>query len=165
VKFTLKPGAELDILTAAELREVMRERWTDFEQDAPVTFRAPLSDKTNASGGATVEVLRVPAGRRFKLTRLLVWLDGFTPADPYQDDAAYMVIRREGGQRTDFLPLTSASGYGLPAVFTDGDAQAAEFVNGEVIQVEFVGLPANTTLTVYAQGQLQALAPDVTAES
>lgn len=166
MKFTLRPGAELDILTPAEMREIVRERWLDTEQDAPVTYRAPLSFKVNAAGDmVTVEVITVPLGRRFKLHRLVIWLDGFTPVSPFQDTDAYLVVRREGGQRVSFLPLTAASGNGLPAYLTDGGAQGAEFVNGEKVEIELFGLPANVTGSVYAQGDLLALAPTVVADS
>lgn len=160
MKAKLTAGAEIDFLTEDEMRRVLKDMEADRREIEPTDVRATESGATNAAGGLVIDVYKVPSGRRFRLTRVIVLADGYTPVAPYQNAAAYLNIRRgAGGQIVDFLPLTAASGGGIPAKGEYGDAQAPQFVNVEEVTIELVGGPASTGLTVFVQGGLQPRVP------
>ncbi len=160
MKAKLQAGQEIDFLTRAEMAEVLRDHARDTAEVEPTTWRAALSGKTDGTGAVTIDVLTVPMGRRFRLTRYIIQADGFTPAAPYQG-TGFILVRREGGQVVDFLPLTAASGGGIPAKSADSTSAAAEFVNGEKVEIAIVGGPVTTGISVYAQGTLTPRAPSV----
>ncbi len=159
MKTKLTSGAEIDFLTADELRQVLREQAQDLREVDPTEIRADDQGITDAAGALTLSVYKVPSGRRFKLTRMIVLADGFTPAAPFQAAGAYLLVRRSGGQVVDFLPLTVASGGGLPAKGSDSISQAADFVNGETVDIQLVAGPASTNVSVFIQGSLQPRIP------
>lgn len=143
-------GAEIDLLTRTEAESMV----AGFVREHPRRMRIPLNGKTDGAGAMVLEVYTVPMGRVFIVTRVIVGADGFTPGAPFQAPAGYLEIRRQGGQRTDFLSLAAPGG--LPAISTDSDSAGGIYINGETVEIALVAGPANTNVTVYVQGILEA---------
>ena len=150
MKFKIGPGAEIEAATPSEVRDLL----AGLVPESPEDVRVPLSQKADANGNAVIEVYTVPMGRVLTVTRVVVEADGFTPANPYQNAAGYLQVRRQGGQTTDFVTLAAPNG--LPALSTDSDSSGGRYLNGETIEVNIVGgAPlAGVNLHVYLQGRL-----------
>jgi hypothetical protein len=162
VKFRLQAGAELDLLTEAELRGALDDARQAFAADLAAdrgrTIRAGDMQPTSAAGYLLLQsVYRVPAGLELALHRLLVTADGYTPAAPYTNANGYLQVLRSG-EVVDFTNLTGTGS--IPILSTDPDSQASRFRNGETIDVELVGGPASTRVKVLVQGWLSRPAID-----
>ncbi len=158
-KVTLKPNAELDVLTQAELEESLSELRSGFSRPAS-TDRWIGSTKLDANGNTTVgstpgaiKTFRVPVGYSFSLHRITFKSDGSTFAVPFTNAAGYIEIQRQG-QMVDGITLNSP---GFPLVFTAGSAQAPVYDNGDRVEILIVGGPANTPVAIYIQGTLEPL--------
>lgn len=153
----IRPGAKLDVLTKDELRDVIGEFTELFEHEVSDDVRASASARTDASGNATIAVYTVPAGMRFRLTRLVLAADGFTFGAPYTG-AGYFETRRNG-QMVDGGVLAN----NLPTVGTDGASAAARFKNADVLEVAIVGGPVSTNVEARIEGDLFPLRLPATA--
>lgn len=158
MKVKLTAGQDIDFVSPDELRGILAEMRKDEIEGGATTWRATLNGSTNAAGTAKIDVLTVPLGRQFRLTRVVIIPDGFTPASPYTNAAGYVYVAREGGQVTDLFSLVSGQG-SLPAVRTDSVASAAVFVNGEKVEIQIFGGPVSTNVVCYCQGVLEARRP------
>lgn len=151
MKFKLQAGQEVDVLDAAEAREIVAELLERVRADREIPVRMGEGGQTDGAGAVTIPVYVVPLGREFALNRLLVDADGYTPAAPYTNAAGYIDVRR-GGVRVDFVGLSN----GIPALSIDGKETANRFRNGETVEVVIVGGPANTSIQVEIHGMLRA---------
>jgi hypothetical protein len=158
VKVALKPGAELDVLTRAELRDEL-EAIVGRLRGAPATVRAEADGQTTAAGAITEEVYKVPLGMSFKLTRLAVLADGFTPAVPFQGAGAFLeLLRNDVPVAWCSLVAGAAIAPGaLPMQLIDADSpdSAAWYANGDCVAVRITAGPASTRILVRAQGTLE----------
>lgn len=160
VKVALKPGAELDVLTRDELRDeleaiVMRLR------GAPATVRAENDGVTTAAGAVTVEVYKVPLGMSFKLTRLVVLADGFTPAVPFNGAGGFLeLLRNDVPVAWCSLVAAAAIAPGaLPMQLVDADSpeSAVWYANGDCVAYRITAGPASTATIGRAQGILEPI--------
>jgi hypothetical protein len=156
VKQTLRPGAELELLTREELRGELRELEQALAR-RPAVVRAEKSFETDANGDASASVYKVPLGMAFRLSRVLVQLDGFTAAVPFNGAGAYLEVRRNDVM-VDFLSLVAgaAGGGSLPAKLdTESDSSAAWFANGDDVVVVLESVTASRSGVVRIQGLLE----------
>jgi hypothetical protein len=160
VKVQLKAGAELDVVSPEEAREIVKAAIEQAREAGGVEepIRAEEGGVTDAAGGVTLPVYVVPIGREFVLTRILVDADGFTPGAPFVAAAGFVDVLRSG-ERVDFKSLAAAAG-GLPTLSTDSKATGTRWRNGEAVEVRIVGGPANTTVRARVQGWLRTPAGD-----
>jgi hypothetical protein len=155
VKFTLKAGAELDVLTPDEAREIVLDMLERAREQQETPERAGASGRTDGAGALALRVYAVPLGREFSLHRLVVDAEGFTPGAPFTNAAGYIDIRRSG-VRVDFVNLS----VGIPALALDGNDTAIRFRNGEEVEIVIAGGPASTNVRAEIQGMLREPLPD-----
>lgn len=159
VKQKLVAGAEIDFLTQAEARQIMREARKDALEGQSTRVRATESGSTDASGNGTVTVYRVPAGRKFRLTRILVEADGQTFGVEFHSATGFVVIKRSGGQIVWGTQLAAASNIGIPFVFNWSASAGMEFLNNETVDVVITGGPVSVGVQVDIEGDLIARVP------
>lgn len=147
---------EFEFVSPAELRSILGEAAAMQRRLSPQTTRPFDAILLDGTGGGTLELYKVPAGLEFALHRLLITDDTHTPGAPFTAAAGYADIRRRGGARDDFVLFSAAAG-GIPAKVTYSDVTAPRYRNLETIEIVIVGGPANTSITVKAQGTLSPL--------
>lgn len=159
MKVALKPNAELDVLTRDELREEL-EAIVARLHDRPAVVRPDEEGATDAGGELELEFYRVPMGMAFRLTRVYVVADGFTPAVPFNGAGGFLELLR-GGVPIVGVSLVAAAAEGgrLPMTLVDADSpeSAAWFANGEVVAIRITNGPASTGVGVRAQGTLEPI--------
>lgn len=146
MRFTLEAGADVDVLTEDELRKVLAE----YQQ--MLRIRGSEQAATDANGNAALTVYQVPAGMRFALARVLVELDGFTPAVPYDNPASYVELHRND-HRVEFFNV----GETIPYSWTEGGRAAPVFLNHEKVIVRLFAGPAATNFQASIEGDLYPL--------
>jgi hypothetical protein len=151
VKVKLQAGAELDVLSPSEAREIVVEL-LERERREPTYEQARPGESavTDANGNALINVYVVPVGRKFIVTRLIVNADGFTPGVPFKNAAGWIDVLRSN-ERVDFVNLAN----GIPAQSIDSKDTGNVFWNGEIVQVQITGGPANTSVRVDLRGLLE----------
>ncbi len=159
---TLRPNAELDLLTKEELQQVVSELLSGYLRP-PERLRAPSGVQLSA-GGATVAapgavVYTVEPGMRLILTRVEFFLDGYTALAPYT--SAGGIDLYVDGQWRDGFPFGGTSGFILPATYTESKDRAIVLQDGSQLSVHVGGGPANGGLTVNVCGILLPLQPVV----
>jgi hypothetical protein len=108
------------------------------------------SGQTDGSGNVDIPLFTVPQGFEFVVTRVNVESPAFTPATPFSSATGWIALARGAiiggpgalgpGAILDFLPNPPvATGAILPALFTDGQDQAAILRGGETISLHFFG--------------------------
>lgn len=166
MKAQLRAGSEIDFLTAAELRETLKETLSGFLRP-PQTERPEGAILLNASGHSviggeagpsTVSVYSLPAGYRLRLHRAVFVPDGYTFGSPFTAAAGFLELRRNGLMQAGLgFAGTSVLAPGLPAVLLAGSADGIEYLDGEDVQLYVSGGPASTSLSVRLQGTLQPI--------
>ena len=157
MKVKLTPGAELDLLTADELRSIVKETKSGWRRP-PLTVRPTQSVGLDSNGDAhgTIHgavLFEVPAGYSFLLHRLTVKPDGYTFGVPYTSATGYLDIVVSELMR-DGIPFAAP---GLPRVYTVGFSDGIFCNNGEVIRIDIHGGPANGVINLRGQGTLQPI--------
>lgn len=148
MKFKLQAGEVLDVLTPDEAREILLELLEQSREAGLETeVRADESAVTDAAGAVTFTVYQVPVGRAFRITRLVIDADGFTPGAPFKNGVGFIDVLR-GDERVDFVNLAT----GIPALSVDSKDSGARWRNGEQVRVSLVGGPASTSVRAKLQG-------------
>lgn len=165
MKVSLKPGAELDVLTQDELEDSLAAALSGFSRPPQTeedfaTFTLDSSGNSVLTGSATnvaVAVYTVQVGYDFSLHRLTVEAatatTAYTVAAPYTNGSGGIAIYRNG-RFVDGLNLAS----GLPMVFTYG-GDAPIFRSRDRVELLVIGGPANGFVTVNVQGTLESGTP------
>lgn len=160
MRVTLKPNAELDILTREELRKEL-EAITDRLAYHPAVVRLEEDGATDAGGELELAIYRPPAGMEFRLTRCYVVAEGFTPAVPFNGAGAFLELLR-AGVPVDGVSLVAAAANGgqIPIMLVDADSpdSAQVYFNGEDVAIRLTNGPASTRIGVRAQGILHPIA-------
>jgi hypothetical protein len=162
MKFTLKPGAELDLLTQDELEETLKrvrdEAVSGYSRPATDyrDFQATRLDGNGNSGipGAannpnTVALFEIKQGYSLRLHRLAIQAEGSTFATTYTGGYIYLY---RAGRFIDFANLA----LGLPVVFSY-TSDAPIYNNGETVDILVSAGPKNTNLICDIQGTWEAL--------
>lgn len=157
MRVTIRPGEQFETLTPDELRRELNGLRVALAKK-PANVRAEEDGVTTAAGAATVEVYKVPLGMEFRLTRLAVLADGFTPAVPFQGAGAFLeLLRNDVALTWQSLVAGAAVAPGaLPSVLVDADSEssAAYYANGDCVAIRLTAGPASTRLIVRAEGVL-----------
>lgn len=163
----LAPDADLWEKLGEEIEGLGRAVATLTEPDAPTGV---ASGNTNADGNAFVPIYFAADGMQFRLHRAVIECQGYTPAAPYTNAAAWIGIYALDQQQApstftaigdqlqgalkDLAPST-VGGPIFPAVFTDNSMQAAEVRGPRGLVLVVVGGPASKRVTVNFQGSLR----------
>lgn len=153
---TLRPGAELELLTSSELQHALDAAVLRLAA-RPATVRAEDDAVTNAAGFVELEVYRVPQGMGFHLTRLLVLADGFTAAVPFNGAGAFLEVLRND-VAVDLVSLVAANPAGGSLPFkSDAHSEGAApyYTNGDAVGVRITAGPVTTRVLVRLQGLLE----------
>lgn len=120
--------------------------------------------QTDANGNLDLPMYRVPAGMQFVMTRLNVEDGTHTPGAGFTAAGCWIAVIRgdkfSPGSMVDFLPNPpNNNGIIIPALFSDGNSEAAVYKGGEVITLHVVGTVtlANTDIWARFQGELTQL--------
>ena len=160
MKQQLKPNAELDLLTEAELRSVVEEVASGYLRP-PQRIRVPGGLALDGSGNAAVTpVYVVEAGMKFVLTRIEFIPDGYTMRAPATVTSGGIDLYVDGQWR-DGVPFGSGSGQvgSLPCVYTQSESRAVEAEDGAQLEVAVAGGPASRGLAIAVVGFLFPLPP------
>lgn len=151
MKHKLTAGAEVDVLNKDELQEVLVPLLRELlDRDVEERVRGNENSALDPTGAAVVEVYGVPIGMLFRLTRVVVRVDGGSSfAAPYVNGAGSVEIRRNG-RVVDGVNLST----GLPNVWTQSGAASPVYRNGEQVEVAIAGGPANGNVLVEIEGDL-----------
>lgn len=151
MKVVLKAGAEVDLLTQEELRDVMREASSWGQPDSELA-RAEAQGATDAAGALVLPFYRVPQGMEARIHVARIEADGFTEAVPFNGAGAFYQLR-VGERVFDGASLVAGAARGeqLPTVKTYGFMQGGAGLNQENFDVRLVAGPANTLVRVFAQ--------------
>jgi hypothetical protein len=157
VRVKIKAGAEFDVVTPQEARDIWREQALDlFGQPPTELVRAEESGVTVAGGALLLPIYVVPLGMEFRVHVIVVEADGVNPATPFNGAGAYWQIR-VSGRVVDEASLVAAAANGsqIPFVKTYGYMQGPVALNGEPLELNIVAGPAaGTSVRALAQGTL-----------
>lgn len=165
MKQQLRAGAELDLLTAQELRTTIEELVSGYLR--PTT---PRRDEDGAlapaAGDLTLALPPVPRGMEVIYTRVIVEAPGsaFTIATPYNAAGAYLALMRNDIELLDFVSLVAgaAGGGGIPYRFGPwSNSNGIRVRDGEQLRC-LVHVPpaAGTGLVLRGEGFLSPIASD-----
>lgn len=160
MRVALRPNAELDVLTRDELREEL-EAIVERLRGRPAVVRLDEDGATDSGGELELEFYRVPTGMGFRLSRLYVVADGFTPAVPFNGAGAFLELLRGGAPIVGVSLVAGAAvnAGALPMLLVDADSpeSAAWYGNGEQVAIRLTNGPASTRINVRAQGLLEPI--------
>jgi hypothetical protein len=165
----LRAGAELDILTADELRGEVEGILSGYLRQ-PYRVRIEQGGTTNGSGALTIDnCLQARPGFQLLVNAVVIGVAGYTYAAPYNPatQGAIELIRAPGpgSSQVEHLrgyPFGGSSGGSIPAVYTSGDDRAIDLLEQEVLQVQVIGGPASTVVFIKGHGTMIPL-PDIAA--
>lgn len=174
MKFKLKAGEELDLLTQEELEGTLAGIVSGFLRPT-VPVRDVDGVQVSATGDAMVQLtMPVRPGYEFVLTRAVLDAPGtaFTPAAPYTAAGSYSELLRSTknaqpgqGDLLDFVSNVAGATPpgGIPYRWLFGDSFGPRFREGEVVTVFVHVPPPSVALRLLAEGYLSPLAADVNA--
>ncbi len=154
MKAQLRAGAELDLLTQDELREVLSDFAESFQNRPLRRLRVPAGVALDGSGNGDVRPYRVETGYRLVLTRIEISLDGYTAAAPYNPSAQGGVDVYVDDHWRDGIPIGGNTGYILPTVYTQGDDTAIVADQDALLKIRITGGPVSTGAIVNVCGFL-----------
>jgi hypothetical protein len=157
-KHTITAGGEIDVIDEAQMRTIIEEaasRFTTGELEADI--RAQESGQLDGTGAGLISIYTVPVGHIFRITRLVVAADGVSFSAPYTNAAGGIQVNRSG----EYVDGLSGLGGGIliPAISVDNKDTGTRWRNGETVDVQMIGGPANRTWRVSIQGFLKRLPP------
>lgn len=154
MKVELRAGHTLELVSPGELREILGDVFP--ARRGPELWRPVQALALDANGAGTVELDIVQAGMRFRLHRLYIDADGYTPADPYTNASAtdgYAEILQAGSPRSSVV-FSSGTG-GIPADWSS--SVGIGYHEHEAVEIAFVGGPASTVVVCRGEGVLEPL--------
>ncbi len=159
MKQTLKAGAELDLLTAQELRTTIEELVSGYLRPT-----MPRRDEDGlispVAGDVTLALPPVPRGMEIVYTRVIVEAPGsaYTPAAPYNVAAGYIAIMRNDIELLDYVSLVAGAGGGIPYRFGPwSDSNGIRVRDGEQLRALVHVPPASTGLVLRGEGYLSPI--------
>lgn len=151
VELEAEAGLKFEICDKDDVANAIRESLRDHAE----TIWEGASGKTGNNGNLSLEVYKVPAGKRLILERVILWADGFTPASP--SSVGWIGIFHGPGQNigqlADFQPQTSGAQV-FPGLAEYNHNNAPRFKGGESMYAEFFAVVASTNVSVLFQGKL-----------
>lgn len=144
----------VDVATKADIERMMRNRDPYIEK----VFR-PYSGLTDANGNLVLRVYDVEDGKAFSVGKIILWADGFTPASPYSNAAAWVGIfhgnQPSPANLADFAPY-SPGGQIFPGTFEYGLLEAPEFKAPDNVTIGVFSGPPSTNITCLLFGELRS---------
>lgn len=152
----LKHGAVIDHVTPDEMRAMLGD--SSDKESASKRVRTAVGVNLDAAGNGQDEVYGVPIGFEFEARRLFVNLS--TASGPVTGSVALNVagkqiaLLRSGVLMEYAVPLAPTALAQVPGMQTWGFQEGPYLRNGEVFEVQAVGLTALATLMVTLEGIL-----------
>jgi hypothetical protein len=118
------------------------------------------SGKTNSSGNGIIVGFKVPVGKVFALRRVVIWVDGKTPASP--SVKGWIGIYRDqncSDPPFDFVP-NSATANTQRVPFADAYGGEPDFDSTECVAIKITGGETSANYTVKVGGYLITEVPD-----
>lgn len=166
MRFEIKAGEQLDVLTQDELRTVLGEVLSGYLR-SPYRVRFVEAGTTDADGDVLIaNVAQARAGFELRVLRLTILVDGYSFSDPYSpaEEGAVTLIRGgagiQAGDEQDGFGFGGSSGESLPVVYTESEARAFDLRDQETLQVQVAGGPASTGVTIFGHGLMIPLPPE-----
>lgn len=116
--------------------------------------------KTNSSGNGIIVGFKVPVGKGFALRRVVIWVDGKTPASP--SVKGWIGLYRDSNCSDppfDFVPNSSTPGT-QRAPFAESYGGEPDFDSSECVAIKIVGGETSANYTVKVGGFLITEVPD-----
>jgi hypothetical protein len=154
MKHLIKPGAQIDIPSLAEIQGVVRQSVPNVSY-----IRASQNVVLDGTGSGIVSVYECPMGMEFMVQRILVDLD--TAAGPNDGNVLLNVAGRSvqylrSDTRIEYGNPASAAGVpSIPGAQSWGAMQGPYIRNGEAFQVLAHGLTAGAVLAITVSGELR----------
>lgn len=153
----IKAGEEFETLTPDELRRELDGLRLALAKK-PAIVRFEKTGVTTGTGALTLEGYKVPLGMEFRLTRLGVLADGFTPAVPFNGAGAFLELLRNDVPTSwqSLVAAATVNASALPSILVDADSEtsAAYYANGDCVAVKLTAGPATTNITMRGEGVL-----------
>lgn len=152
----LKHGAVIDHVTPDEMRTILGD--ASDKPSASSRVRTAVGVLLDANGNGQDEAYAVPIGFEFEARR--VFLNLSTAAGPVTGSVALNVagkqiaFLRSGVMMEYAIPLAPTALAQVPGMQTWSFQEGPYLRNGEVFEVQAVGLTANATLMVTLEGIL-----------
>lgn len=150
MKHVLKPNAEIELVSPAELQAILGETFPS--RKGPQTERPFQGVTVSDSGNGTARVFEVPTGMEFELHSVYIDADGHSPASRMSTGYALLLRNESAVDEYDF----TVAGKGVPFRYSY-TSDAPLYHEREVVAVEFHTITASVTVVVRAQGTLQPL--------
>lgn len=156
----LDAGVSLELATKQDIMRALRRNEPFVEK-----IQAGFSGQTDANGNLVMRVYDVTDGKEFSLFKALLIADGFTPASPYVNAAAWCGIYHGNpgnpgaigmGNLADFAP-SSPGGQIFPSTFEYGSSQAPEFRAPDNVGFGLISGPPSTNITILLFGELRSI--------
>lgn len=136
-----------------------------LERQKTITYPVVSSNniKTDGNGACTLAIYKNTTQRHLVIGRVILFADGYTPAVPYSNAAAYGYLftgqNLSVGAIFDMLP-SSAGAQMLPNVAEYSGLNGIRLKNNEVLSFALVGGPVNTNITGTIFGFLEPTTAD-----
>lgn len=150
MKHKLTSGAEIELVSPAELRAILGETFPT--RKGPQTERPFQGVATDSSGAGTANLFEVPAGMEFELHSVYLDADGHSAASRMATGYALLLRNSTPIDVYDF----TLTGKGIPVRYSY-TSDAPLYHEREALAVQFVGITGSTVVVVRAQGTLQPL--------
>ncbi len=157
MRVKIKPGEEFETLTPDELRRELDGLRIALAKK-PAVVRFEKAGPTTATGALTLEGYKPPLGMEFRLTRLVVLADGFSPAVPFNGAGAFLELLRNDVPIAwqSLVAAAAINASALPSILVDADSEtsAAYYANADCVAVRLTNGPVSTNITVRGEGVL-----------
>ena len=150
MKHRLTSGAEIELVSPAELREILGETFP--ARHGPQTERPFQGVTVDSSGNGSVTLFEVPTGAEFELHSIYIDADGKSPASRMSTGYALLLRNSSAVDEYDF----TLTGKGIPVRYSY-TSDAPLYHERETVAVQFFGITASTTVVVRGQGTRQPL--------
>lgn len=148
-------GTVIDVATPDEVRSILET----VKPPKKARIRAPMNIVLDGSGDGQDEIYTVPIGYVFSLRRLVTNISTATsPVNgqvPLNVASRYVALLRSGSL-VEYPVLVSPTGISqVPGVATWSSDEEPYFRNGEVVEIQAVGLTPDAILSVSLEGLLR----------
>lgn len=156
----LKHGAHLEAATPGEVQRIVGDLLS-ARQSFETRVRAAQTVKCDSTGAGRDDVYTVPVGFEFEVRRVFLQSDQRTVSNqPLALNTVGLIVEYlRSGRRIEYANTTQFGGYQIPGTQTWSREQGPYLINGEVFQVNVVGLSNGEVLNVDIEGILRKIQP------
>lgn len=149
MKVQLAAGVDIDLATTDDVARIARKVDGLSRTYEPVWTGG--NGKTDANGAIELQIAPSVDGKRLVVGRLIIWVDGYTPASPYTASTLWWGIFRGRGQNPASLVDMPIGTYSLPNLSEYSGRNAPTLRQGEDLYLGLTGGPATTNVNVMVQ--------------